>query len=220
MPTLAVIFDMDGVLCDSEPLITEAAMAMFAERGLKVKPEDFHPFVGTGENRFIGGVAETHGHPLEINAAKARTYELYLDIIKGRLQAFSGVKELVQACRQAGLKVAVASSADRLKVNGNLAEIGLPPATFEVVLSGEEVTHKKPAPDIFLLAASQLGVAPENCVVIEDAVTGVQAAQAAGMKCLAVATSFPPARLLAANRVYHRLADITVAALKEVAGPA
>ena len=72
----AVIFDMDGVLTDSEPLINEAAVAMFRELGLRVRPEDFVPFVGTGEDRYLGGVAEQYQFELDLPAAKRRTYEI------------------------------------------------------------------------------------------------------------------------------------------------
>src|SRR5512138_1887941 len=95
----AVIFDMDGVLTDSEPLINAAAVAMFREKGLLVQPEDFLQFVGTGEDRYIGGVAEKYRFPLNLPAAKRRTYEIYLDLVPARLEAFAGACELVQACR-------------------------------------------------------------------------------------------------------------------------
>src|SRR5512146_124494 len=82
-----VVFDMDGVLCDSEPFICEAATRMFAERyGLAVCREDFVPFVGAGENRYLGGVAEKHGVRLDLESDKKRTYDLYLQIIRGRLR--------------------------------------------------------------------------------------------------------------------------------------
>lgn len=207
-PCRAVIFDMDGVLTDSEPLINEAAVAMFRERGVAVAPEDFLPFVGTGENRYIGGVAERHGVSLDIEAAKRRTYEIYLALVPANLHAFPGAVECVQRCQSAGLKVAVASSADRVKIDANLEKIGLPPAEWDALVSAEDVVHKKPAPDIFLAAARKLQVEPAECVVIEDAVNGVQAAKAAGMRCLAVAQSFPADRLTQADRVLSGIGDI------------
>jgi HAD superfamily hydrolase (TIGR01509 family) len=204
---------MDGVLTDSEPLINAAAVAMFRERGLVVRPEDFHPFIGTGENRYLGGVAEQYRFPIDLADAKRRTYEIYLELVPTRLSAFEGAVELVLACRGAGLRVAVASSADRIKIDANLHRIGLPPRVWDAIVTGEDVEHKKPAPDIFLAAARKLGVLPGQCMVIEDAVNGVQAAKAAGMRCVAVAQTFPPANLAAADLVRLRLADVTLADL-------
>ena len=209
----AVIFDMDGVLTDSEPLINAAAVAMFRELGVTVQPEDFFPFVGMGEDRYIGGVAEKYDVALDLAAAKHRTYEIYLDLVPHQLRAFPGVRELVAACREAGLHVAVASSGDDVKVNANLNTIGLPVAAWDAVVTGEEVTHKKPAPDIFLLAASKLGMRPAECVVVEDAVNGIQAAKAAGMRCVAVAQTFPAERLGEADLVRDSIAAVQVSDL-------
>ena len=206
----AVIFDMDGVLADSEPLICAAACAMFLERGVRVVPEDFLPFVGAGENRYIGGVAEKHGVTLDLAAAKARTYELYLRLVPEGLSAFPGAVELVRACRRAGLACAVASSADRIKVDANLRKIGLEPAGWQAVVTAEDVERRKPDPALFLKAAELLGVSPDACTVIEDAVNGVAAAKAAGMRCVAVATSFPPEQLAQADRVLRAIADVTL----------
>ena len=162
----AVIFDMDGVLTDSEPLINAAAIAMFKEKGLTVQPDDFLPFVGAGEERYVGGVAEKYHFPLDASAGKRRTYEIYLDLVPSQLQAFPGVKDLVLRCRQAGLRVAVASSADKIKVAANLQKIELPLESWDAVVTGEQVEHKKPAPDIFLSAARSLEVTPVECVVV------------------------------------------------------
>ena len=209
--TQAVIFDMDGVLTDSEPLLCAAAIAMFREHGVDVRPEDFLPFVGTGEDRYIGGVAERYGVTLDLHAAKGRTYEIYLKELPGRLRAFPGATAFVRQCREAGLRVALASSADWIKVAANLNAIGLPPAEWDVVVTAEDVRHKKPAPDIFLAAARKLGLPPFACVVIEDAVNGIDAALAAGMRCVAVAQSFPASRLSHADRVRTTIADVTLA---------
>ena len=202
-----VIFDMDGVLVDSEEYICEAAMKMFAEHGFKVKPEDFIPFVGTGEGRYIGGVAEKYGLPIDIEKDKARIYEIYGEIVKGRLQPLPGVHDYIEECRARGLKLALASSADKIKVVTNLNEIGLPTETFDVVVCGKDVEKKKPDPQIFLMAASRLCLDPSECLVVEDAVNGVAAAKAAGTRCLALTTSFTPDDLAAADWIAPTLAQ-------------
>jgi HAD superfamily hydrolase (TIGR01509 family) len=196
---LGVIFDMDGVLLDSEPFICKAACMMFAERGLQVRPEDFLPFVGAGENRYIGGVAEKYEFPVEIEDVKKRTYDIYLEIIRGRLEPLPGVHGFLAACREAGKKMALATSADFRKAEGNLREIGLPMSTFDAIVTGEDVVHKKPAPEVFLAAAAKLDLDPRRCLVVEDAVNGVAAARAAGSRCLALTTSFSREQLAGAD---------------------
>ncbi|MDX2226022.1 MAG: HAD-IA family hydrolase [Verrucomicrobiae bacterium] len=187
-----IIFDMDGVLCDSEPFISEAAVRMFRETyGVAVQHADFLPFVGTGENRFIGGVAEKYGVSVQIERDKARVYAIYLEIIRGRLEPLPGVLTFVQSCRTRGLKLAVATSADRIKMDGNLAQIGLPVSSFDVVVTGSDIAKKKPDPEIFLTAAQRMGLPNSACLVIEDAVSGVKAGVAAGSPCLGITTSYP-----------------------------
>jgi HAD superfamily hydrolase (TIGR01509 family) len=212
MPTTikAVIFDMDGVLTNSEPLINRAAIAMFRERGLDVRPEDFLPFVGAGENRYIGGVAETYHFPIQLQDAKDRTYQIYLELVPEHLRAFPGAQALVASCRAAGLRIAVASSADPVKIEANLRKIALPPESWDAVVTAFDVERRKPFPDIFLVAASKLGVKPGDCVVVEDAVNGVEAARAAGMRCVAVAQTFPAEKLRCADIVRHTISDVTL----------
>jgi beta-phosphoglucomutase len=209
----AVIFDMDGVLANSEPLINAAAIAMFRENRLVVQPEDFMPFVGAGEERYIGGVAEKYGFTLDLSRAKQRTYEIYLDLVPSKLEAFPGASDLVLTCRQARLQVAVASSADRIKVVATLQKIGLPLESWDAVVTGEQVKNKKPAPDIFLSAAEILGVTPSECVVVEDAVNGIQAAKAARMRCIAVAQTFPAEHLQMSDIVRNKISDVQLSDL-------
>jgi len=205
-----VIFDMDGVLTDSEPLINAAAIAMFAEHGLQVLPEDFLPFVGAGEDKYIGGVSEKYAFPLDLPAAKRRTYELYLAMVPNLLVAFPGAQNLVRHCRKAGLQTALASSADRVKVEANLEKIGLPINGWDAVITGEDILAKKPAPDIFLCAAAKAGIQASRCVVVEDAVNGVVAAKAAGMRCVAVAQTFPKHLLSGADLVRDTISEIQI----------
>jgi HAD superfamily hydrolase (TIGR01509 family) len=195
-----VIFDMDGVLCDSEPFILEAAVRMFKRTyDTDVASDDFTPFVGAGEDRYLGGVAELYGIELNLERDKARTYESYLEIIKGRLQPMKGVVGFIRTCRETGLKLAVATSADLIKMTGNLQEIGLPPDTFDVCVNGLDVVNKKPDPEIFMTAAAGLGLDASSCIVIEDALNGIQAAKACGARCIGITGTFSEEELLAAG---------------------
>jgi len=201
LPTSAVIFDMDGVLTDSEPFIAEAGRLMFREvHGIEVRHEDFKPFVGFGENRFLGGVAEKYGiKAFDVERDKARTYDIYCEIVEGRLHEMPGAGNFVRACRERGLKTALATSTDKIKMIANLKSIGLYDGAFDAKVNGLDVERRKPHPDIFLKAAELIGVEPRACWVVEDAIAGVQAAKAAGMRCLALLTSFPEAELRAAG---------------------
>jgi beta-phosphoglucomutase len=204
----AVLFDMDGVLLDSEAYICKAGVEMFREKGYKVDPQDFMEFTGMGENRYLGGVAEKNSIPFELERDKARTYEIYEKLVRGMLFPFPGVPEFIHDCLERGLKIAVASSADPPKVQINLREIGIPADTFHTVVTGLDVAHKKPAPDIFLRAAQNLGVDPRKCLVIEDAVSGVEAGKAAGARVLALTTSFTAEKLAAADWISDSLTSV------------
>ncbi|KAJ0231573.1 Protein SUPPRESSOR OF QUENCHING 1, partial [Hirschfeldia incana] len=194
----AVLFDMDGVLCNSEALSRRAAVDVFAEMGVEVSADDFVPFTGTGEAKFLGGVASLKGvKEFDTDAAKKRFFEIYLDKYAKPESGigFPGALELVTECKNRGLKVAVASSADRVKVDANLAASGLSLSMFDAIVSADAFENLKPAPDIFLAASKILGVPTSECIVIEDALAGVQAAQAANMRCIAVKTSVSEAIL-------------------------
>jgi HAD superfamily hydrolase (TIGR01509 family) len=204
----AVLFDMDGVLVDSEEFIRQAAVMMFREKGWTVQAEDFLPFTGTGEDRFIGGVAEKYGIPLNIAEDKARTYLIYEKICAGKLQALPGVMGTMEMCRDRKLKTAVTTSADEFKMLVNLREIGLPVSSFDHTVFADMVSKKKPDPEIYLTAAEMLGVQSAECLVIEDAPSGLQAAAAAGMRSLALCTTFSPAELGMADWVIEDLSQM------------
>jgi HAD superfamily hydrolase (TIGR01509 family) len=203
-----VLFDMDGVLVDSEPFICKAAIMMFSELGIRVSEEEFQPFVGMGENRYIGGVADRHGLNVDIEQVKARTYEIYGIIVKGKLSPLPGAHEFISKCRNKELKLALATSADRVKMEVNLKEIGLSGDSFDAIITGLDVANKKPFPDIFLLAAERMGLKPYDCLVIEDAVSGIKAGKNAGCKCLAVTSSFDATALKEADWICESLMNV------------
>lgn len=200
MTVKGYIFDMDGVLCDSEPFIAAAAIRMFKEvHGTEVQEKDFLPFVGAGEDRYLGGVAGQYGIELDLEHDKAETYRLYGECVKGRLQALPGVKAFIEKAKSDGLLLAVATSADEVKLRTNLHEMALDESLFDALVNGLEIEHKKPSPDIFIEAARRLGLDPAECIVFEDAVNGVQAAKAAGVRCVGITSSFSAEQLLAAG---------------------
>lgn len=185
---------MDGVLVDSEPVILAAAIRGLADFGVIAQPEDFIPFIGAGEIKFIGGVAEKYGvayHP----TMKDRVYEIYLQIVEQTLRLYPGTPAYLRRLIDAGLRLALASSADRIKVDANLRVAGIPAEWFAVLLSAEDVQHKKPHPEIYAAAAARLSLSPEQCIVVEDALNGIRAAKAAGIRCYALTTTFAPAEL-------------------------
>jgi cytidine deaminase len=196
----AVIFDMDGVLCDSEPYWAAAATEMFRRRyGVAVASDDFLPFVGAGDDRYLAGTAEAHGVTADLAVDKALTYEIYLELIQGTMPPIRGVREFLADTREAGLLLAVATGSGRPKLDGNLAAIGVPEGTFDVVVSAEQITRKKPDPETFLHAIERLGVPATRCLVVEDARNGVLAGRAAGCAVLGILSSSPASVLLGAG---------------------
>ena len=122
----AVIFDMDGVLVDSEFAMRKAAILALQEWGVSAKHEDFIPFTGAGEDRFVGGVAELHGVPYVLDM-KRRAYEIYLDICNEDIVCFEKIPETIERLSDMGLKIAIASAADDIKVKANIGAAGINP---------------------------------------------------------------------------------------------
>lgn len=196
----AVLFDMDGVLIESEELIAQSAMKMFREDYvIEVPRQAFYPYVGAGEDKFIGGPAADYGVLIDLPAAKARTYELYGEMAAKYVEVLPGATEYLHACRELGLKIALASAADLTKVMINLRILGIGIDFFDAVVTGSDIERKKPFPDIYLLAASKVGVEIGRCLVVEDAVNGIRAGVSAGALCLGITTSFSEEELMKAG---------------------
>jgi HAD superfamily hydrolase (TIGR01509 family) len=166
-----------------------------------------------GENRYIGGVAEKYGLKVDIDEVKARTYTIYETLVQGKLRALPGAIQFIKSCRSSGFRLALATSTDKVKMEINLREIGLSRSDFDAVINGLEVERKKPFPDIYLMAAERIGLTPSECLVAEDAVSGVRAAKAAGCKCLALLTSFTAQELEEADWICSTLAEVPPEAL-------
>lgn len=199
----AVLFDMDGVLVDSEGLIALAAQMMFKAKYSVEMPRDaFLPYVGAGEDRYLGGPAAERGIEIDVPLAKALTYEYYGQLASTHIRVLAGAREYLSACKEFGLKIALASAADKTKVLINLKVLGVEESSFDAFVTGSEVEHKKPSPDIYLLAAQKAGVSPDRCLVVEDAVNGIIAGVRAGCRCLGITSSFSESELKAAGAIW------------------
>ena len=180
----AVIFDCDGVLVDSEPLADEIWNRVLAEYGYTTSFEDAEDIRGTSE----ATTYEYYAAKIELppfDEFMERIDALRVPVYEERLVAFDDAVGTVRSLAADGATMAVASSSRRNALEGKLALTELD-RYFEVIVGGDEVTHGKPAPDVYLEAARRLGVPPADCIAIEDADLGAESAVAAGMRTIMI----------------------------------
>ena len=177
---LAVIFDMDGVILDSEGLIKQAWHNLGERDGLEGVDELLSQLTGVNATATAVRFRQKYGDDFPMDAYMRRMHEEMLRLCGGIVPAKPFAAQTLDALRDAGIPLALASSTSEAAVVSELSALGLY-ERFDVVVCGDMVTVSKPAPDIFLYAAGRLGVEPANCVVIEDSHNGIRAAHAAGM---------------------------------------
>jgi HAD superfamily hydrolase (TIGR01509 family) len=199
-----VIFDCDGTLVDSEPLARTAWEVTLGRHGYAPTDADMAASIGLPFTRVHAYFAERAELPSADRFWPLYSRELFA-LIDDRLVPFDDAVAAARELRERGVPVAVASSSPRERLDRTLRRAGLE-GEFDVTVAGDEVEHGKPAPDMFLVAAERLGAAPEDCIVVEDTVPGVEAGRAAGMVTLGVARDPGAAEALAgADRVLDRL---------------
>jgi len=210
----AVIWDMDGVIADTGPFHFAAWRELVEGRGKHFTEADFqHSFGRRNDDilRYIFGTLS----PEEIEALGKKKEKIFRSKIKGSISLLPGALKLLGIQRRAGFGIALASSAPIENVEFILSSLGIE-EYFTCVISGGDVTKGKPDPEVFLLAAQGIGIAPGRCIVIEDAIAGVAAAKAAGMKCIAVTNSHPQEALAKADLVTDNLEKISGEDLKRL----
>jgi HAD superfamily hydrolase (TIGR01509 family) len=182
-----VIFDLDGLLADTERLHCQAYQLALQEHGVHLSEADYGEHwvrCGNGINDWVG----QHGYELDPGALRARKAMHYQALLRSSLRPMQGAEELLTRIN-GNMRIGLASSSYRDAVDGVIYGLGIADY-FETIVSGLDVARVKPAPDIFLETANRLGVAPGECAVIEDAEKGVLAAYAAGMVCVAVPNDY------------------------------
>ena len=190
MEEKAFIFDMDGVIIDSEKLHSITKVQAIRSFGVDVRESDLNleSYVGRSAKSFFSDVIAKYpelGDDWEVLAK--RKHELYQKILREDpdLKPIDGIPELLERLKAKGYRIGLGSSSVMANIQLVLGRFGIMDY-FDAIAAGSEVEHAKPAPDVYLLTASRLGIAPEDCTVIEDAGAGVMAAKAAGMRCIAI----------------------------------
>jgi putative hydrolase of the HAD superfamily len=211
MPVTALICDLDGLLTDTETLHYQSYQEIFPEFGFTVSEQDYaEHWIRHG--RSISDYVTRHSLSCDPVVIRQRKLDAYLRLVATDVRMMPGVPAFL-ARVHGRYRLAVASSSTEDSVRPVLTAVGITDR-FEVVVSGDQVTRSKPDPEIFLRAAAILGVAPENCVVFEDAEKGVRAAHAAGMRCIAVPNRFTQSSDFSmASLIVSSLDEITLTVL-------
>ena len=217
-----LIFDVDGVIADTEAVNARVSVKVFADLfGIEgVVREDLEAGLGRGAQEYVKAAAKVHGMELteeQVEEATQLRQEYFLKRLKQEpLPPFPGVLELMEkAMQRENFRVAIATSGTLEKSSAVLNAAKVPYQQM-VYINGNDVKNKKPDPELFLLAGAGLGVDPARCVVIEDAPNGIQAAKAAGARCIAVTNSADAAKLHQADLICDSLEQITLNGIQEL----
>lgn len=207
----AIIFDMDGVLVDSEPFHIEIEKRQFRQNQILVSDEEHHEYMGVSSEVMWRKIAERHSVSLPVEELieqnRSETFRFFSEL--NEIPVMPGLVDLLEKLRQKNYPMAVASSSVPEIIGLILGKTGLR-KYFTVVVSSQETGKSKPEPDVFLLAAKKLGMSPDNCLIIEDSENGIKAAHAAQMSC--VAYQGP-----GANPLSHKDADAVVRSYSQLA---
>lgn len=183
----AFIFDMDGVIIDTEPLHNKIVRGILAKDNIFVTDEEFEKFTGMASTAIFDIFIKRYNLPhtaKQMSQDQMTTLKDY--IVKYQMKPIAGIIPLIEKLHKVGIPMAIASSSrpDVIKFIVDFFNIT---SYFKILMSGEDLPHSKPAPDIYLQTAQKLGVVPADCVVLEDSINGTIAAKTAGMYCIGFA---------------------------------
>lgn len=212
-PDFAVLFDWDGVIIDSSRQHEESWERLAQEEDRVLPPNHFIIGFGRKNDWIIPELLKWTTDQAEIRRLELRKEALYRDIVveKG-IAPLPGVRVFLERLKAAGVPTCIGSSTHRKNIDTILEVMGFTDF-FGGIVTAEDVSQGKPHPEVFLKAAAKTGCAPPRCVVFEDALSGIQAARAGGMKVVGVATTHPAAELSMTDRVVQQLDELTVADL-------
>jgi beta-phosphoglucomutase-like phosphatase (HAD superfamily) len=209
-PFYAVAFDLDGVLADSEPWWNQIDAKLLAEHGVTYRGEYHRNVLGVSYQLAVEFYKNAFHISASVEELMRRRGEIATDFFANRVGLFSSAKTTLEQLREMKLPLAVATSSVSASARPFLDRTGIR-SLFSVVVTGDEVKKGKPHPDIYLRTAKKLGIAPEACLVIEDALAGIAAAKAANMRVAAI-----PDKRFVDPREYENEADYVLGSLSEI----
>lgn len=210
------LFDWDGVIIDSSSAHELSWDHLAEEENRTLPPDHFVKGFGRKNTVIIPQILQWTDDPAEIKRLDDRKEALYREIIRERgIEPLPGVRELLAELKAAGIPCSVGSSTSRENIETIMDIAGLRD-DFAAITSAEDVHHGKPDPEVFLVAAKKISRVPENCVVFEDALHGIEAGLAGGMRVVGVGTTHPVEELTTAHLAVHRLNEVDVARLREL----
>ena len=212
--SIAVLWDMDGVLVDTAELHYQTWKQTLADYGIPFSRQIFNEFFGMNNEQTLTGILGRPPEPSFLQELSDNKENKFRKSIHGQIELYPGVRKLLQDLQRAGVRQAIASSAPQENIDALVIKLNMA-SFFQAIVSGCEL-KSKPDPATFLLAAERLGVPPRYCVVIEDALHGIEAARRAGMKCIAVATTNPIDLLSPANLVVGSINELSVARILDL----
>ena len=204
---MGVIFDLDGVLVDTSWAHKQSWFALAEKEGLDISDDFFYSTFGMPNNRIIPMLLGRNPSPQQLNWLSEWKEQFYRQLISDKLTLDDSVERLLADLRKNGFHLAIGSSAPKANLDLIRARLRLD-EYFDAYVTCEDVTEGKPSPQTFLKAAEKLSILPSNCVVVEDAVQGVEAGKAAGMVVVAVTTTRSRADLVKADLIFDSIAEI------------
>lgn len=213
--TIAVIWDMDGVIADTGPYHLKSWQKVFKNRGVSFTKEDFARNFGQRNDTIIRIILGAEMPQNEVTRIAQEKETIFRKLSKDKIRALPGAIKLIKSLNEHGIKIALASSAPVENIQLVTESLGIDDC-FQAIVSGKDVTIGKPSPQSFLLAAERLRIAPQRCIVIEDAIAGVAACKSAGARCLAVTNTNSKEKLKKADCIVDSLEVVTIKDLEKL----
>lgn len=213
----AIIFDLDGVIVDTECLHKEAWEKIFWELKINFNPKVYYKeYMGRSTDEILQSLSQKYNLKEDIRKFKRRKQKYLIRLIKEKLKLIPGAKKLIRRISQSGFRMAIATVANRERVKIIMKKLNLS-GYFQAIIAGDQVTQSKPHPEIYLVTAKKLNMDPKDCLVLEDTKAGIESAKNAGMKCIALKHDYnKKSDLIKADLVIDSLKKINIKLIEDL----